>query len=31
MPPAQYFELDEIVAAHEAQEVGADARLLIRL
>jgi NADPH2:quinone reductase len=31
MPPARYFELDEIVAAHEAQEVGADARLLIRL
>ena len=30
MPPARYFELEEIVAAHEAQEAGADARLLMR-
>ena len=31
MPPARFFELGEIVAAHEAQEAGADARILIRL
>ena len=30
MPPARYFELEEIVAAHEAQEAGADVRLLMR-
>lgn len=30
MPPARYFDLEEIVAAHEAQEAGADARLLLR-
>lgn len=30
MPPAQFFELEDIVAAHEAQEAGAQARLLIR-
>lgn len=31
MPPAQFFELEEIVAAHEAQEAGATARILMRL
>jgi len=30
MPPARYFELEDIVEAHEAQEAGADERLLIR-
>ena len=31
MPPARFFELEEIVAAHEAQEAGAKARILVRL
>lgn len=31
MPPVRYFTLDEIVAAHEAQEAGPDTRLLIDL
>ena len=31
MPPVRYFELDDIVSAHETQEAGAPARLLIRL
>lgn len=30
MPPVRYFELEDIVAAHEAQEAGAEARLVIR-
>jgi len=30
MPPARYFELEEIVEAHEAQEAGSSERLLIR-
>ena len=31
MPPVRYFELDDIVSAHETQEAGAPSRLLIRL
>ena len=30
MPPVRYFELEEIVAAHEAQEGGSAERVLIR-
>jgi len=30
MPPVQVFDLEDVAAAHEAQEVGAQARLLIR-
>lgn len=30
MPPAQYFDLEDIVAVHEAQEAGTQARLLVR-
>jgi NADPH2:quinone reductase len=30
MPPVRYFELEEIVAAHEAQEGGASERVLVR-
>lgn len=30
MPPVQYFELEDIVAAHQTQEAGAQARLLMR-
>lgn len=30
MPAVRYFELEDIVAAHEAQEAGSDARLVIR-
>ncbi len=30
MPPVRYFELEEIVAAHQAQEAGSDERVLIR-
>ncbi len=31
MPPVRYFDLDDIVSAHETQESGAPSRLLIRL
>ena len=31
MPPVRYFELDDIVSAHETQEAGAPSRLVIRL
>ena len=31
MPPVRYFELDEIVAAHQAQEAGPSERVLVRL
>ena len=30
MPPARYFELEDIVEAHEAQEAASSERLLIR-
>ena len=30
MPPVRYFELEEIVAAHEAQEGGLSERVLVR-
>ena len=31
MPPVRYFDLEDIVAAHEAQEQGSAERVLIRL
>ena len=30
MPPTRYFELEEIVEAHEAQEAGSAGRILVR-